>query len=68
MKSPQINLPSTTARVTAFLAAAGMSTLLVVSQFGLASHYTGEADQRLAQQRLTAPVATTQALPARQPG
>jgi hypothetical protein len=66
--APKFNRPGTAARITAFVAAAGMTTLLVASQFGLASHYTDEAGQLLAQQPLTAPLATAAAPTARQPG
>ena len=52
-----MNKPTTTARIAAFLAAFGVTTLLVASQFGLASHYETGAGVWLAQGGMLHPVA-----------
>lgn len=62
-----MNTTRTTAQITALCAAVTMTALLVGSQLGLASHYTGEAALQLAHQATPQPVQTA-AGTARTPG
>jgi hypothetical protein len=46
-----MNAPKTAARIAALCASTAMTALLFFSQFGLAEHYTTEADAVVAAQR-----------------
>jgi hypothetical protein len=60
-----MNARNATTRIAALLAAVAMTTLTLGSQFGLAGHYSAEADAVMAAKR-TAPVAQTTATAAPQ--
>lgn len=59
--------PTTTVRLVSFFAAAAVASVLIASQFGLASHHDTEAGVLYAQGSLQQPVAQDSAAAARRP-